>query len=97
MRRLLVSFGLVAAIMIGSGAYAKPLPIGITQYPSTLHPAIDAMLAKSYVLGLSQRPFVVFDKDWKPACILCEELPTFENGGVAFNKAASDKIREQNA
>lgn len=81
MRRLLVSLGLAVALASGV-THAKPLTIGITQYPSTLHPAIDAMLAKSYVLGLSQRPFVVFDKDWKPACILCEEVPTFANGGA---------------
>lgn len=81
MGRVFASLSLVLALFIGA-AQAKPLTIGITQYPSTLHPAIDAMLAKSYVLGLSQRPFVVFDKDWKPACIMCEEVPTFANGGA---------------
>ena len=82
MRRLLASIGVAAAFLVSGTLQAKPLTIGISQYPSTLHPAIDAMLAKSYVLGLSQRPFVAFDKDWKATCILCEELPTFENGGA---------------
>ena len=56
------------------------LVIGITQFPSTFHPNIDAMLAKSYVLAMTQRPFTVYDKDWKLVCLLCVELPTFENG-----------------
>jgi len=42
----------------GNAATAKDdLVIGITQYPSTLHPNIDSMVAKSYVLGMTQRPF----------------------------------------
>lgn len=54
--------------------------IGITQFPSTLHPNIESMLAKSYVLGMTRRPFTVYDKDWKLVCLLCTELPTIENG-----------------
>ncbi len=61
---------------------ARQLTIGVTQYPATLHPAIDSMLAKSYVLGLATRPFVVFDKDWRAVCLICEDLPTFANGGA---------------
>ncbi|HJS31758.1 MAG TPA: peptide ABC transporter substrate-binding protein [Alphaproteobacteria bacterium] len=56
------------------------LTIGITQFPSTFHPNIDAMLAKSYILAMTQRPFTIYDKDWKLICLLCTELPTFENG-----------------
>ncbi|HEX9464038.1 MAG TPA: peptide ABC transporter substrate-binding protein [Alphaproteobacteria bacterium] len=41
---------------------------------------IDAMLAKSYILAATLRPFTYFDKDWKLACMLCTELPTLENG-----------------
>jgi peptide/nickel transport system substrate-binding protein len=76
---------LCLAAMLGLGvapAYAAKdeLVIGITQFPSTFHPNIDAMLAKSYVLAMTQRPFTVYDKDWKLVCLLCVELPTFENG-----------------
>lgn len=68
---------------LANPAAARPLTIGITQYPSTLHPLIDAMLAKSYVLGLAVRPFVAFDPSWRPVCIICAELPTLENGAAA--------------
>jgi peptide/nickel transport system substrate-binding protein len=56
------------------------LAIGIIQFPSTLNPNIDAMAAKSYVLGLAMRPFTVYDPDWKLVCLLCTELPSIENG-----------------
>lgn len=56
------------------------LVIGITQFPSTLNPLIDAMMAKSYVLAMARRPFTTYDKDWQLACLLCTELPTLENG-----------------
>jgi peptide/nickel transport system substrate-binding protein len=56
------------------------LTIGISQFPGALNPDIDAVAAKSYVLGFSVRPFTVFDADWKLVCLLCTELPSFENG-----------------
>ena len=56
------------------------LTIGIVQFPSTLNPDLEAVAAKSYVLGFALRPFTVFDADWKIVCLLCTELPSFENG-----------------
>jgi peptide/nickel transport system substrate-binding protein len=56
------------------------LTIGITQYPSTLHPNIDSMVAKSYVLGFARRPVTAYDAEWNLVCLLCERLPTLENG-----------------
>jgi peptide/nickel transport system substrate-binding protein len=56
------------------------LTIGITQFPATLNPNIDAMAAKSYVLGMALRPFTVYDADWKLVCLLCTALPSIENG-----------------
>ena len=86
LRRLAGLAGLALAILYVLGtspAEARDkLVIGMTQYPSTLNPNIDSMLAKSYLLGLTQRPFTVYDADWKLTCLLCTELPTFENGGA---------------
>jgi peptide/nickel transport system substrate-binding protein len=56
------------------------LTIGITQFPSTLNPNIDAMAAKSYVLGMALRPFTVYDADWQLVCLLCVSLPSIDNG-----------------
>jgi peptide/nickel transport system substrate-binding protein len=63
-----------------TGAVRDSLTIGIIQFPSTLNPNIDAMAAKSYVLGMALRPFTVFDADWKLVCLLCTKLPSIENG-----------------
>ena len=84
MRRL--AAGLLALCLAiwtgGAAAQKRTLTIGVTQFPSTFHPIIDAMLAKSYILGAALRPVTVYDHDWELACLLCEELPTLQNGGA---------------
>ncbi len=63
-----------------AAADPRTLTIGITQYPATLHPNIDSMAAKSYVLAMARRPLTEYDAEWQLRCFLCTELPTFENG-----------------
>ena len=69
--------GWIGPMAAGSAA---ELRIGITQFPSTLNPLIDSMLAKSYVLAMTRRPLTAYDQDWQLICMLCNELPTIENG-----------------
>lgn len=67
----------------GAGATAaerERLTVGLGQFPANLHPNIESMAAKNYVLGLTQRPFTTYDASWRLVCLLCTELPTFENG-----------------
>lgn len=59
------------------------LTIGITQFPATLHPNIESMVAKSYVLGFCQRPFTARDQRWEQIAMLATALPTIENGDAA--------------
>ena len=78
-----LSFALTAAVgLIGAtgSAAREQLVIGINQFPIMLHPSIDAMLAKSYVLGFTERPFTTYDDKWELICMLCTELPTIESG-----------------
>ena len=97
--------GLLLALLIlavpsesrAQGAPREQLTIGITQFPSTFNPMIDAMVAKSYILGMARRPMMAFDKDWKLVCMMCTEIPTFENGRVQMIpevKTALDAYRE---
>ena len=75
--------GLAAALTGPPAARAGgsgELKIGLTQFPSTLHPNIDSMLAKNYVLAMTARPITVYDQEWQLICMLCTELPTLENG-----------------
>ena len=88
---LAASFALGAGIRFAASADApdpRELVIGITQFPSTLHPNIDSMLAKSYALGLARRPMMVYDHDWKHACMLCAEVPSIEAGTAAIEPLA---------
>ncbi len=74
---------LAIALLLSSpaaGAARDSLTIGITQFPSTLNPNIDAMAAKSYVLGMALRPFTVYDAAWKLVCLLCTKVPSIANG-----------------
>jgi peptide/nickel transport system substrate-binding protein len=78
---------LFLALALASPAAAQPrdtLTIGITQFPSTFHPNIDSMAAKSYVLGFARRPLTAYDADWRLACLACETVPTLANGLAAL-------------
>jgi peptide/nickel transport system substrate-binding protein len=77
---LLLGLGLLPPVVGDARAQTGELKIGITQFPSTLNPNIDSMLAKTYVLAMTRRPVVAFDQDWTLVCLLCTELPTIENG-----------------
>ena len=56
------------------------LTIGIAQFPSSLQPDIDPEVVRSYAMGFVIRPITAFDKDWHNTCLLCEQLPTLDNG-----------------
>jgi ABC-type dipeptide transport system, periplasmic component len=87
--RLLALVMLCLGVGVAAPARAKDeLVIGITQFPSTLHPNIDSMLAKTYILAMAMRPFTAYDADWKLVCMLCETLPTIENGLAKPEKVA---------
>ena len=72
MRYLALVLALILADLPHNAAKAKDqLVIGITQFPSTFHPNIDSMLAKSYILAMTRRPFTVYDVNWRTICLLC--------------------------
>ena len=78
-----IAIGALALLLAAGSARAKDdLVIGVAQFPSSLHPDIDAEVIKGYVVGFALRPITTQDKDWKTACLLCAELPDAENGLV---------------
>ena len=90
MRYRALVFALILTTLLHAVAKAKEqLVIGINQFPSTFHPNIDSMLAKSYILAMTRRPFTVYDVNWKNICLLCTKLPTMENG-LAKRKTTPD-------
>ncbi len=90
----LFALAALALAVLAAPARAAPkdtLVIGITQFPSTFHPNIDAMLAKTYVLAMTRRPFTVYDANWRLVCMLCVQLPSIENGLAAPEKTPDGK------
>jgi peptide/nickel transport system substrate-binding protein len=71
-----------APLLLGAAsASAKDdLVIGVAQFPSSLHPDIDAEVVKFYVDEFAVRPITTYDPSWKNTCLLCTELPTIQNG-----------------
>ena len=81
--RTAIAIGALALLLATASALAKEdLVIGVAQFPSSLHPDIDAEVIKGYVVGFALRPITAHDKDWKNSCLLCTELPDSENGLV---------------
>ena len=79
--RRAIAIGALLLSLAGGSAQAKDdLVIGVAQFPSSLHPNIDAEAIKGYVVAFALRPITSHDKDWKMACLLCAELPDAENG-----------------
>ena len=61
-RTALTSILLVFWVVAGITAPAQSrdaIDIGISQFPSTMHPNIDSMLAKNYVGYMTRRPFKI--------------------------------------
>ena len=84
-RRLGLHLGLAVLLLANPAAAARDqLTIGITQFPSTFNPYIDAMLAKSYILAMTRRPLSAYDPEWRLVCLVCTVLPSLENGGAVF-------------
>ena len=81
MKKLFFLIFAIAGMTLAPPTLAKDtLTIGLTQFPSTFHPNIDSMLAKTYILSATRRPFTVHDPRWNLICLLCTTLPTIKNG-----------------
>lgn len=88
--RALIAAVTMLALTGPAWAQREQLVIGMTQFPSTFQPSIDAMLAKTYLLGFTQRPFTAYDERWELRCFLCTELPTFENGRARIEELPAE-------
>ncbi|OSQ36539.1 peptide ABC transporter substrate-binding protein [Thalassospira mesophila] len=81
--RKLIGILLLAWVTLTSASIAQAnetLKIGISGYPETLHPSFSSSAVQSYILGFVRRPIMVYNHDWKIACMLCDTVPSFDNG-----------------
>jgi len=92
-RGLLAGSVLALALTLGPAAAADPvdgkagltrgqgtLTIGNDDFPDNFHPNIQQQATKTYMQWLAYRPMTTFDENWELICLLCTELPTYENG-----------------
>ena len=77
-------FSLLALVLIASApAVARDnLVIGLSSFPSDMHPNVNPEAVKSYVEGFALRPTTAFDVSWTNTCLGCTELPSLQNGLV---------------
>ncbi len=80
MRSGLVAIAILAASVVPAAA-KDDLVIGIGEFPASLHPLIDALSIKSYVVGFGQRAISAYVKDGL-ICLLCTDVPSLDNGLV---------------
>lgn len=88
---LAITLGAATPAAAQTAQTPQHLNIGISQYPSTLHPLFDAMVAKSVILGAAQRPMTAHNAAWNGQCMICTELPSFENGLAVRENYAEGK------
>ncbi|MDW3206696.1 MAG: peptide ABC transporter substrate-binding protein [Alphaproteobacteria bacterium] len=80
----------LSMMLVTSGAAAatkERLTIGLSQYPATLSPVFETMMAKAYVLAMTRRPITAYDQDWEPICLVCTALPSVEDGTAVWKTA----------
>jgi peptide/nickel transport system substrate-binding protein len=69
-------------------AQTQPLPpaqeiiIGTTATLNTTHPLLATTTADKLLLALIHRPVTALNEKMQPVCLLCDKLPTLENGLV---------------
>lgn len=70
----------LALIAPGPALARDALVIGLSSFPTQMHPGVNPEAVKSYIEGLALRPITAFDVSWTNTCLLCAELPTLQNG-----------------
>src|SRR5436190_2640271 len=78
-RRLLSHAAALTALAFPAVAKDE-LVLGMNSAPGTMNPMINAMLAKSVILNMTERPLTAYNADWQLVCMACTVLPTVENG-----------------
>jgi peptide/nickel transport system substrate-binding protein len=93
--------GLAIVLLLACGALrASPaaaradlsLTIGLSQFPTELHPFAISSGAKNTVLGAVRRGLFAYDPHGDLVCRLCTELPSLANGRVRIEPDGSESV-----
>lgn len=58
----------------------EQLVVGALQFLTNFHPLIQVNNTKRNLITIALRPLTAFDGEGQVVCVLCEEVPTVENG-----------------
>ena len=76
--------GAMVATSAGPAAMAQPnkdeLVVGQLQFLTNFHPLVQVNNTKRLVINYALRPMTAFDENVQNQCVLCETLPTVQNG-----------------
>ncbi|WP_378944352.1 peptide ABC transporter substrate-binding protein [Mesorhizobium sp. ANAO-SY3R2] len=76
--------GAAISVLAAPTAMAQPdktqLVVGQLQFLTNFHPLIQVNNTKRLVINYSLRPITAFNENVQNNCVLCETLPTVENG-----------------
>ena len=79
-----IATALLLHLMLPQAAQAQAvkdtLVVGMSQYPSSLHPGIEPTTAKTFAMRFGYRPISTYNDDNQMECFLCTEVPTVANG-----------------
>lgn len=75
----------------GKDQVPNPLVVGTTQETDTLHPALTGMAASAFIRTMALRPIMWGNEKLVNECILCDSLPSLQNGKVKVIKEADKK------
>jgi len=74
---------ILSALALGAsaaGAAQDRLVLGVSQFPTGLHPNLAGQDVLTYAVGFALRPITTFDQQGHVACMLCTDVPSLENG-----------------
>lgn len=72
----------------------EQLVVGALQFLTNFHPLIQVNNTKRNLIALSLRPLTAFNGDGIVECVLCDEVPTIENGGAVIVDAEGEEKME---
>lgn len=76
----LLASTLLAAPPVMAQADNEQLVVGALQFLTNFHPLIQVNNTKRNLITLALRPLTAFNGDGDVVCVLCEDVPTVENG-----------------
>ncbi len=86
MKTIWSALWVVVALISGHAEARDTLTIGLASFPTQFHPYANPEAVKGYIEGFALRPVTAYDANWHITCLLCDELPSVDNGMVTIDE-----------